>query len=220
MSAGSLGTSTWAPDNLHFSFLSEEKDKPTTLYVAKSDGTGLRTLEWNGVAAQGVLWSEDQKTVYINSDEGGGEGSIYQENAEGSAPQKVIDGCGYAFGVAPGGQYLITEVLGGDKNGIYEVSLPDKKCVRLLPGVLTFGMVIANDGNSFLYAVTSRKDVTILRQKWVGGKAIGEPQIALKLPFAFPLVSGGNAYDFSGDLATLVYARPSGHADLYLLRPE
>jgi hypothetical protein len=41
--------------------------------------------------------------------------------------------------------------------------------------------------------------------------------MALKLPFAFPLVSGGNAYDFSEDLATVVYARPNAHADLYLL---
>jgi hypothetical protein len=41
--------------------------------------------------------------------------------------------------------------------------------------------------------------------------------MALKLPFAFPLVSGRNAYDFSEDLATVVYARPDAHADLYLL---
>ena len=44
--------------------------------------------------------------------------------------------------------------------------------------------------------------------------------MALKLPFAFPLISGGNAYDFSRDLATVVYARPSGHADLYFLTQQ
>jgi hypothetical protein len=38
--------------------------------------------------------------------------------------------------------------------------------------------------------------------------------------FAFPLVSGGNAYDFSRDLANVVYARPGGHAGLYLLRQQ
>jgi hypothetical protein len=27
----------------------------------------------------------------------------------------------------------------------------------------------------------------------------------------------GNAYDFSKDLSTIVYARPGGHLDLYLL---
>jgi len=33
----------------------------------------------------------------------------------------------------------------------------------------------------------------------------------------FPVLYGGNAYDFSRDLSTIVYARPGGHADLYLL---
>jgi len=39
-----------------------------------------------------------------------------------------------------------------------------------------------------------------------------------KVPFAFPIFYfNGNAYDFSPDLSTIVYARPGGHADLYLL---
>jgi hypothetical protein len=38
------------------------------------------------------------------------------------------------------------------------------------------------------------------------------------VPFAFSLTYySGNAYDFSRDLSTIVYARPGGHADLYLL---
>ena len=42
--------------------------------------------------------------------------------------------------------------------------------------------------------------------------------MALNVPFAFPTVyRGGNAYDFSSDVSTIVYARPGGHADLYLL---
>jgi len=39
----------------------------------------------------------------------------------------------------------------------------------------------------------------------------------LKLPFAFPLVTSGNAYDFSRDLSIVAYARPGGHAELYYL---
>jgi hypothetical protein len=42
------------------------------------------------------------------------------------------------------------------------------------------------------------------------GKLIGQPQVAAKLPFPFPLLSGGNAYDFARDLSTVVYARPAG----------
>jgi hypothetical protein len=84
-------------------------------------------------------------------------------------------------------------------------------------GIVTFGIVMAKDGKSFTYAVPSQHDVTIYRQGWQDGKLIGAPQVALKLPFAFPLISGGNAYDYSSDLSTVVYARPGGHADLYLL---
>ena len=39
----------------------------------------------------------------------------------------------------------------------------------------------------------------------------------MKLPFLFQQGYGGNAYDFSKDLSTFIYARPSGHADLYYL---
>ena len=47
---------------------------------------------------------------------------------------------------------------------------------------------------------------------------IGKPQVALKLPFSFPVFyNNGNAYDFSPDLSTIVYARPGGQADFYLL---
>ena len=82
----------------------------------------------------------------------------------------------------------------------------------------TFSANFARDGKSFLYAVASRGEVTIYRQPWKDGKTIGAPQVALKVPFAFPLIyAGSNAYDFSRDLSTIVYARPGGHADLYLL---
>ncbi|MGC1106499.1 MAG: hypothetical protein WA876_08170 [Candidatus Acidiferrales bacterium] len=71
------------------------------------------------------------------------------------------------------------------------------------------------------HAVPSRGEVTIYRQPWKNGKAIGSPQVALKLPFAFPLFyGGGNAYDFSRDLSTIIYTRPGDHADLYLAQPE
>ena len=85
------------------------------------------------------------------------------------------------------------------------------------PGVATFGVDFARDGKSFLYAVASRGEVTIYRQPWKDGKNVGPSQPALKVPFAFPLEYRGNAYDFSRDLFTIVYARPGGHADLYLL---
>jgi hypothetical protein len=91
--------------------------------------------------------------------------------------------------------------------------------VALLPGVVTFTARCARDGKSFLYPLLSRNEVTFYRQAWSGGKLLGKPQIALKLPFAFSSVYNGNAYDFSPDLSTVVYARPGGQEDLYLINP-
>ena len=118
----------------------------------------------------------------------------------------------------PGGQYLLGVVVSGEKTGIYEVSISDRKCIPLLPGVVTIYATIAHDGKSFLYAVASRGEVTIYRQPWKDGKTIGAPQVALKVPFAFSLWYAQHAaYDFSRDLSTIVYAHPRGQADLYLL---
>jgi hypothetical protein len=128
-----------------------------------------------------------------------------------------MDNCGYASDTDPAGQYLLDVLAYGEKTGIYEVSISERKCISLLPGVVTFNATFARDGKSFLYAVASRGEVAIYRQLWKAGKVIGSPQVASRVPFAFPLAYGGNAYDFSRDLSTIVYARPGGHQDLYLL---
>jgi hypothetical protein len=135
-----------------------------------------------------------------------------------SNPEKVTDSCCTVTDIDPGGQYLLGFVDHGEKTGVYEVSVSNTKCIPLLPGVVTLNPFFARDGKSFLYAGASRGEVTIYRQPWKDGKTIGAPQVALKVPFAFPLgYAGGSAYDFSRDLSTFVYARPGGQDDLYLL---
>ncbi len=124
---------------------------------------------------------------------------------------------GFAFDVSPDGHYLLTLIAAGEKAGIYEVSVGDRNCTSLLPGVVTFGLTFAKDGKSSVYAIPSERDVAIYRQNWQDGKLIGQPRVPLRLPFAFPLVTGGNAYDVSRDLGTVICARPGGHADLYYL---
>ena len=216
--AAALSTASWAQDNTRLTFTVEEKGQPSKAYIVNADGSGLHPLTWNGGTIQSVIWSDDQKSFYVNSsDKGIRGGSIWQESAEGSTPQKLVDGCGFAWDVSPGGQYLLTLIPGGDKGGIYGFSIADKTCTSLVPGVVTFSILFSPDGKSILYAIPSRRDVTIYRQNWQAGKLLGQPQVAVKLPFAFPLISGGNAYDISRDLSTVVYARPGGHADFYLL---
>jgi hypothetical protein len=144
--------------------------------------------------------------------------TIWKWNLEDAKTEKLADGCGEVFEMDPAGRYLLGGVYAREKTGVYQVSISDGKCIALLPGPVTNGVVFARDGKSILYAVASRGEVTILRQGWSDGKLIGAPSVALKVPFAFSLnYSGGNAYDFSRDLSTIVYARPGGHADLYLL---
>ena len=67
------------------------------------------------------------------------------------------------------------------------------------------------------YAVASQAgEVTIYRQLWKKGRLVRTPVVALKVLFAF-FYSGGNGYDFSRDLSTIVYARPNDRVDLYFL---
>ena len=185
-------------------------------YIAGADGSGLRQLPPMEGRSGTLVWSPDQKFVYV---------SIWRHRTSetwkwtmnGSNPEKFVNACGEVWDADPSGKYLLEALYLGEKTGIYEVSISEGKCIPLLPGVVTSGATFAPDGRSFLYAVTSRGEATIYRQPWRDGKLIGEPQVALKVPFVFPLEYQGNAYDFSKDLSTIVYARPGGQADLYLL---
>jgi Tol biopolymer transport system component/predicted Ser/Thr protein kinase len=220
--AASIGTGFWSPDDSQLSFNTDEPGKEARLYLVNPDGSGLKTLKWmNAVTVQALGWSADQKSVFVNGwEKGAKSASIWRESADGSEPEKITDNCGFAFDASPDGKFLLSLIASGDKIGIYAFSLADRSCTLLVPGVITFGLNIEKDNKSFLYAIPGKKEVTIYRQKWAEGKAIGTPQVALNLPFAFPLIAGGNAYDFSRDLSSVVYARPNGHADLYLLTQQ
>jgi serine/threonine protein kinase/Tol biopolymer transport system component len=212
----SLGTGTWAPDNFHLSF--EAGAAGAKAYIVRADGSGLRQLPPMGESVQNAVWSPDQKSVYVTAIEKESPiPTVWKSRVDGSSPDKFVVNCGGVTDIDPGGQYLLS-VNSGEKIGIYEVSTSDRKCTSLLPGIITSAAYFARDGKSFLYAVAARGEVKIYRQPWTDGKIIGVPQVALKVPFAFPLNNGnGNAYDFSRDLSTIVYARPGGQADLYLL---
>ena len=213
-----LATGTWAPDNFHLSFEESEARAGAKAYVVGADGSGLRQLPPMGGAPNNSVWSTDQKSVYVSVDEKmGSTRTVWKWNVDGSNLEKFVDNCGVVTDIDPGGQYLLSVVQKGENTGIYEVSISDRKCISLLPGAVTFTAFFDRDGKSFSYAVASRGEVTIYRQPWNDGKVIGAPQVALKVPFAFPLAYNGNGYDFSRDLSTIVHARPGGHADLYLL---
>jgi serine/threonine protein kinase len=214
-----VSTQSWAPDSFHLSFSESGTSVEDKGYIIGADGSGLRQVPITVDMLFSLIWSPDQKTMYVSGQEKGSRiATVWKWNVEGSKLEKFADNCGIVTDIDPGGQYLLGV---GDKTGIYEVSISDKKCISLRPGIETVGAIFARDGRSFLYAIGSHGEVTIFRQAWREGKLTGTPpQAALRVPFAFPMTYGGyggNAYDFSRDLSTIVYVRPGGHADLYLL---
>jgi len=209
-------TLNWAPDNVHLSFSQGSK-----LYIVGADGSGLRQLPlMGGKVISNAVWSPDQKTVYVSATEEPAPTHTIWKWTDGAAPERLLEHCGFVYDADPRGEYLLALILGGEKTGLYEVSVSERKCIPLFPGLVTSGAIFALDGKSFLYAAASSKEVTIYRQLWSDGKLIGKSEVALKAPISFPLIHSGNAYDFSRDLSTIVYARPGGHADLYLLSPK
>jgi Tol biopolymer transport system component len=217
-SSASLNTGDWSPDSSQLIF-TDDTGGESKGYIVGADGRGLRQIGRVEGLIAGIFWSGDGKSLYISTVMHGSKPTIWKANADGSNVEKFVDGCSYALDAAPGGKYLIGYLWSGDEVGIYEISIADRKCILLLPGVETFYVRFARDGKSFLYPVATPAEVTFYRQTWRDGKVIGKPEVALKLPFAFPLTYRGNAYDFSRDLSTIVYARPGGQADLYLLSP-
>jgi hypothetical protein len=213
-----LGTGTWTPDNLQLSFAEEGAGEGAKAYIVGADGSSLRQLPPTTAVIFNAVWSHDRKSVYVSGYEK--EGTTFDTlkwSVDTPTAEKFVDKCGYVSDADSSGKYLLGAINVGEKTGIYEVSISDRKCITLIPGVATSDAIFAPDRKSFLYAVASRGEVTIYRQPWSDGRLMGTPQVALKVPFAFPVWHSGSAYDFSRDLSTIVYARPGGHADLYLL---
>jgi serine/threonine protein kinase/Tol biopolymer transport system component len=215
-----LGTGLWARDNFHLAFLETRASSGSKAYIVGSDGSDLHQVPpMGGMSIGSLIFSLDQKVTYASSVESRESTvEIWKWSTDSSSTEKFVDRCCLVWDVDSSGNYLLGVIFYGEKSGIYEVSVSDRKCIPLLPGVVTFGVLFAREGKSFLYAVASHGEVTIYRQAWSDGKLIGSPQVALKVPFVFPLdYLSGNAYDFSRDLSTIVYVRPGGHADLYLM---
>jgi len=190
-------------------------------YVIHSDGTGLRQLPWSGISGGYGSASSDPNFLYL----GGWEHDFskvttWKVAADGSRVEKVTDTCGAVWDSSSDGRYLLSSLNQGTEKttGISEFSLADGKCISLDPDLNTLVVHFSQDDKSILYFTPGRGESAIYRQPWHDGKVTGPAVPAVKLPFSFRVDYSGNAYDFSKDLSTVVYARPSGQADLYLLK--
>jgi Tol biopolymer transport system component len=211
-----LSTGTWSHDSSKINYV-DSANKSSRIYIAGADGSGVHEVPWNGEYIATSIWSRDDKALYLGAVEPPSKTLGWKVNVDGSDLRKVSDSCAFPADASADGKYLIAFIPRGVRAGIYQISLADGKCDALVPGAVTFGVIFAPDYKSFLYAVAARGQMTIYRQPWTDGKLAGPVQVALTLPFSFSIYFGGNAYDFSHDLSTFVYARPGGQHDLYFL---
>src|ERR1700728_1812133 len=212
-----LTTVTFTSDASKLVFSATEGGKEK-IYIVKTDGTGLRQIPWSGANGGYGSASIDPDVFYLCGQESDlAKMSTWKVAANGSSVEKLVDNCGAVMDSSPDGKYLLTSLYSNALPGISEFSLADRKCIPLLTELTTLVVHFSADGKSILYLGASRGETTIYRQPWHDGKITGPAQVALKLPFAFRQGYSGNACEFSKDLSTIVYARPAGHADLYLL---
>ncbi len=211
-SANNIGTGFWSPDSTRISFEDFSNDQSRG-YIVKADGKDLISLEKLPGSLQTIGWSFDGKTIFA-SILVGGRSEIWKLNEDGTHPEKFVEGV-ILMDPMPDGKYLLAVTTSGKETGIWAVSISDRKRISLLPGVDTFIVRAGADGKSFLYPVQGKGEIIFYRQGFEDGKLVGEPKVALKLPFAFPLSFFGNAYDIAPDLSTVIYAKPGGQADFY-----
>jgi len=216
-SSVSLGAVTFSPDGSQYLFgdIVGEKEK---LYLVRSDGSNLREIPWSGADIGWGTWGPDARTLYFSGyQEDSDKLGTWKVSADSLKVEKIGEDCGYAQDISSDGRHLLSGNGPGGGKGIYDFSLTNNKCIPLLPDVAALVIHFSPDARYILYLMALRGETMIYRQPWHDGKLTGPVQTVMKLPFSFPQGYFGNAYDFSKDLSTLVYARPGGQADLYLL---
>ncbi|MGC2476447.1 MAG: protein kinase [Candidatus Sulfotelmatobacter sp.] len=218
-SKNALSTGDWSPDSTQLTFTNTTRDADEN-FAINADGSHLRHLPRSLGNSESMMWSRTGKDLFVT-------GMQHWQNPfplqtwrlspDGSSAELFAEGCGFAMDSSPDGKYALMSMMYGDKLGIFELSVADKKCIPLVPDVVTFLPRFSSDGKSILYTLSTRGEVTLYRTPWLDGKVTGTPRTVLKLPFAFAQRYGGNSYDIARDLSKIVYARPGGQFDIYLL---
>ena len=218
-SKDNLSTGDWSPDSKQLIFTNTVRDADEN-FVVNADGSHLRQLPHSLGNSESITWTRTGKDLYVTGIQHFQNPiplQTWRLSPDGSSAELFSEGCGFAMDSSPDGKYLLMSMMYGDKLGIFELSVGDKKCTPLVPNVVTFLPRISSDGKSILYTVSTRGEVALYRVPWLDGKVTGTPQTVLKLPFAFAQRYGGNSYDVARDLSKIVYIRPGGQFDLYLL---
>jgi Tol biopolymer transport system component len=210
----SILTLAFSADDSKFAFATVEGSL-AKVFLANTDGGGMHQIDWTGAFVGQAAWSPDGKKLYFAGNKAGPQVvSTWSADTETLKSELLVDKCGFSGDISPDGKFLLSGTV---PVGIDVISISDRKCIALDPSVASFIFHFSADGKSILYLTAVRGETIIYRLPWRAEKLTEPPQPALKLPFAFRGGYSGNAYDFSKDLSTVVYARPGGQADLYYL---
>jgi len=208
-----LATGDWSYDSKRVTFMQGTME--VKAYVIDVNGRNLIALPKTADRVPNIIWSRDSKSLYMSTSITGGYG-LWRFDFDSSKLEEVLKEAFMTSEVSPDGKYLFGRIQQGAAAGIYQYSIAEQKKTKLT-SVVTFLVRMSPDGKSLLYATAGKGQITVYRQNWTDGKLVGEPQIALQLPFAFPLEYQGNAYDISRDLSTIVFAHPQAKCDLFTL---
>ena len=214
--SGNFDTGEWTRDGSKVAFF-DEAGKEARGFIIGSDGRGLHQMAHVESLDGFMNWSFDSQSIYLSTNTPEHGVAVWKADSDGSNPQLFVADCANSVDASSDGKYLLGFNGRGNKAGIYEISVSDKNCTPLLPGVVTYSVWFAPDFKAFVYAVAERGGMIFYRQKWQEGHVVGKPEAALKLPFSFRLYYSGNAFDYSRDLSSIIYSRPGGQADFYLL---
>ncbi|MGA8308317.1 MAG: winged helix-turn-helix domain-containing protein [Candidatus Acidiferrales bacterium] len=215
--SGNLGTLDWSFDDTHLAF-ADFGSSGYRLFTSLSDGSERRQIPFSGLYFGDIKWDPNGNFLYVSGYEKDvSKLSTWKLSADGARTEVLEKGCGIARDISPDGTHLLFTARYGVKAGIYEMSVTDKRCNLLVPDVGTFVVRFARDGQSVLYTVSFPSYVAIHKLPWKNGRVAGPDRIAYQVPFGFAQDYQGNAYDLSRDLSAVVFAHPSGQADLYVL---
>jgi hypothetical protein len=189
-----------------------------TPFVSTLDGKNIRRLKALETAAIiNIVWSP-KGDLYITARNSGNEKrTIWRMPSDYSNIELITKEGFVVTDVTPDGKYLLGREIEGEQTGIHLMHLDTKKIVSLVPDVATAIVRMAPDNKSFLYALEKANEILFYKAPLKDGKLVGQPEIVLKVPFVFLFMMEGNAYDFTRDLSTIIFAQPTMQADLYLL---
>jgi serine/threonine protein kinase len=211
-------TLDWSPNSSTIIY-SDTVDDRFSIFSVNADGTNLVKYPWSGNADVFVgwtPWSPDGKSFYFTSFHNGDQpDKTWKADANSVVP--VADSCGAAADLSAGNRFFLGVQLFGSNTGLFQYSFDDHKCTQLVPNILSFIARFSPDNRSYIYVANNHGRGSIFRQAWNNGKSIGAPKTVFTFPFPLRDDYGGNAYDVSLDLSTIIYARPNGQDDLYFL---